>query len=300
MPKLSRSTLAIGATQFVVQEALEMIVWASESYFSSLTPITIVMSSSLAGAEMMTFFAPASMCARAAGPVVNRPVDSITTSTPRSPHGSLAGSRSARILIDRSPTVRVSPDTDTSCGSVPTTLSYLSRCAMVATSPRSFAATISMPRSPSAALAARQKLRPIRPKPLIPTRIVTVLNLLVDPLIASGSETIGRRPADGAPLLWSRPYQKPQSRHRTGSVHAAASPVRLAGRPSLMASAIVRTFGGPVDPGQAYSSSAAGRPGPVPLGPLAHRRGPGPGPPVPAARPGRAVPDPGCHQCRAQ
>jgi hypothetical protein len=29
---------------------------------------------------------------------------------------------------------------------------------------------------------------------LIPTRIVTVLNLLVDPLIASGSETIGRRP----------------------------------------------------------------------------------------------------------
>src|SRR5690349_11161118 len=198
MPKLSRSTLAIGATQFVVQEALEMIVCASGSYLSSLTPITIVMSSSLAGAEMMTFFAPASMCARALGPAVNSPVDSITTSTPRSPHGSLAGSRSARILIDRSPTVMVSPDTDTSCGSVPTTLSYLSRCAMVATSPRSFAATISMPRSPSAALAARQKLRPIRPKPLIPTRIVTVLNLLVDPLIASGSETIGRRPADGA------------------------------------------------------------------------------------------------------
>src|SRR5581483_9621866 len=69
----------------------------------------------------------------------------------------------------------------------------------------------------------------IRPKPLIPTRIVTVLNLLVDPLIASGSETIGRRPADGASLLWSRPYQKPQSRHRTGSVPAAASPAGLAG-----------------------------------------------------------------------
>src|SRR5579863_7156107 len=67
----------------------------------------------------------------------------------------------------------VSPDTDTSYGSVPTIVSYLSRCAIVATSPRSFAATISMPRSPSAALTARQKLRPIRPKPLIPTRIVT-------------------------------------------------------------------------------------------------------------------------------
>ena len=31
MPKLSSSTLAIGATQFVVQEALEMIVWAAAS-----------------------------------------------------------------------------------------------------------------------------------------------------------------------------------------------------------------------------------------------------------------------------
>src|ERR1700746_3219621 len=193
MPKLSRSTLAIGATQFVVQEALEMIVWASGSYLSSLTPITIGISWSLAGAEMMTFFAPASMCARAAGPVVNRPVDSITTSTPRSPHGSLAGSRSARIWMDLAPTWMVSPDTDTSYGSVPMTLSYLSRCAIVVTSPRSFAATISMPRSPSEALAARQKLRPIRPKPLIPTRMVTVLNLLVDPRDRQRSQTIGRR-----------------------------------------------------------------------------------------------------------
>ncbi len=194
MPKLSSSTLAIGATQFVVQEALDSTWCASGSYASSLTPITIVMSSSLAGAEMMTFFAPASRWALAVDPVVNRPVDSITTSTPSSRHGSLAGSRSARILIDLAPAWMVSPDTDTSCGRVPSTVSYLSRCAIVAMSPRSFAATISMPRSPSAALAARQKLRPIRPKPLIPTRIVTVLNLLVDPLIASGSETIGRRP----------------------------------------------------------------------------------------------------------
>src|SRR5580693_1321577 len=58
MPKFSSSTLAIGATQLVVQEALEMISCAAGSYLSSLTPITIVMSSSLAGAEMMTFFAP--------------------------------------------------------------------------------------------------------------------------------------------------------------------------------------------------------------------------------------------------
>src|ERR1700722_2852179 len=159
---------------------------------------------------MMTFFAPASTCALAVVQVVNRPVDSFTASTRGSRHGSLAGSRSARILIDLPPAWMVSPDTDTSAARVPSTVSYLSRCAIVAMSPRSFAATISMPRSPSAALAALQKLRPMRPKPLIPTRIVTVLNLLVDPRARQRSETIGRRllrwplsddrPADAEPV----------------------------------------------------------------------------------------------------
>ena len=156
------------------------------------------MSSSLAGAEMMTFFAPASRCARAAGPLVNRPVDSITMSTPRSRQGRLAGSRSARILIDLSPTRMTSPDADTSAGRVPITVSYLSRCAMVAMSPRSLAATISKPRSPSAALTARQKLRPIRPNPLIPTRMVTVQSLLVDPRDRQRSEDY-RTPSPRSP-----------------------------------------------------------------------------------------------------
>ena len=40
-----------------------MIVCLAGSYLSSLTPMTIVMSSSLAGAEMMTFLAPPSRCA---------------------------------------------------------------------------------------------------------------------------------------------------------------------------------------------------------------------------------------------
>src|SRR6201994_5141897 len=104
MPKFSSRTLAIGATQLVVQEALEMIAWFAASYLSSLTPITIVMSSSLAGAEMITFLAPPARWALAAGPVTNRPVDSITMSPPRSPQGRLAGSRSARILIGFWPT----------------------------------------------------------------------------------------------------------------------------------------------------------------------------------------------------
>ena len=194
MPKLSSSTLASGATQFVVHEALDRTWCVAGSYASSLTPITIVMSSSLAGAEMMTFFAPASRCARAAGPVVKWPVDSITMSTPRSRHGSLAGSRSARILIVLSPARMMSPDTDTSSARVPSTVSYLSRCAMVAMLPRSFAATISKPRSPSAALTARQKLRPMRPKPLIPTRIVTVPKSPRRSRDRQRSETIGRRP----------------------------------------------------------------------------------------------------------
>ncbi len=171
MPKFSSSTLAIGATQLVVQEALEMMLCASASYLSSLTPITIVMSSSLAGAEMMTFFAPPAMCALAAGPVVNRPVDSMTMSTPRSPQGRFAGSRSARILIDLSPMWIVSPSTVTSSLSGPATVSYFSRWAIVLRSPRSFAATISMPRSPLSS-RARKKFRPIRPNPLIPTRMV--------------------------------------------------------------------------------------------------------------------------------
>ena len=65
MPRRSWTTLAAGARQFVVQLALLMMWCAAGSYLSSLTPRTIVMSSPLAGALMMTFLAPASMWARA-------------------------------------------------------------------------------------------------------------------------------------------------------------------------------------------------------------------------------------------
>ena len=65
MPKLSSSTFAKGARQFVVQEAFEMMWCSSLLYWSSFTPMTMVMSSFLAGAEMTTFLAPASRCALA-------------------------------------------------------------------------------------------------------------------------------------------------------------------------------------------------------------------------------------------
>ena len=58
----SCSTFASGATQFVVHDAFEMMWCCSGSYSRSLTPSTTVRSGSVAGAEMTTFFAPASRC----------------------------------------------------------------------------------------------------------------------------------------------------------------------------------------------------------------------------------------------
>ena len=86
MPIVSFSTFAIGARQLVVHEAFEMMVCFAASYRLSLTPITIVMSSFLAGAEMMTFLAPLSACTLALVASVKKPVDSMTTSAPTSPH----------------------------------------------------------------------------------------------------------------------------------------------------------------------------------------------------------------------
>src|SRR5947209_14381842 len=91
IPNDSWRTLAIGARQLVVQEALErirslgLIVW-------SLTPMTTVASSlSLAGAERITRPAPASMCFWRSAFLVNRPVDSRATWHPSAFHWRLAG-----------------------------------------------------------------------------------------------------------------------------------------------------------------------------------------------------------------
>src|SRR5579875_1136796 len=87
IPNVSCSTFATGARQLVVQDALEM-TWCREgSYIDSLTPSTMVRSSPLAGAEMMTFLTLPRRCAAAFSASVKWPVDSITRSTPRSPQG---------------------------------------------------------------------------------------------------------------------------------------------------------------------------------------------------------------------
>ena len=62
MPNFSCSTFTTGARQLVVQEAFEIMLCLAGSYLSSFTPSTMVMSSFLAGAEMMTFFTVPRRC----------------------------------------------------------------------------------------------------------------------------------------------------------------------------------------------------------------------------------------------
>ena len=68
----------MGARQLVVQLAFEMMWCLAASYFSWFTPMTTVMSSFFAGAEIMTFLAPAVMCPLAFSASVKSPVDSTT------------------------------------------------------------------------------------------------------------------------------------------------------------------------------------------------------------------------------
>src|SRR3954453_2966799 len=166
MPNVWCSTLASGARQFVVHEAFEMIWCFAGSYWSSLTPRTRVTSGFFAGAVMITRFAPGAMCLAAESRSVKRPVDSNTTSTPRSFHGSCAGSRIDSTLNSSPSTAMLSWRASTCACRLPSTESYFKRWASVFALVRSLIATKSMFLSPS---AARMMFRPIRPKPLIPT-----------------------------------------------------------------------------------------------------------------------------------
>src|SRR3954451_8885653 len=140
--------------------------------------MTTVTSSLDAGAEMITFFAPPeSTCARALVASVKKPVDSTTTSTPRSAHFRWAGSRSAKVLTTWAPTRISSSVAVTSASRRPRMESNFSNGARELLSVRSLTATISM--SAPKARTARKKLRPIRPKPLMPTRTVTEYSLVV-------------------------------------------------------------------------------------------------------------------------
>jgi len=95
-------------------------------------------------AEMMTFFAPALRCWPALSRVVNRPVDSMTTSTFSSPQGSSAGLRSASTLMVLDPTVMPSLVIATGTSRLPCVESYRKRWALTSGDVRSFTATTSM------------------------------------------------------------------------------------------------------------------------------------------------------------
>ena len=152
-----------------MHDALEITWWLAGSYLSWLTPITMVMSSSDAGAEIITFLAPAVMCFLASAALVKWPVDSMTISALTEAHGRFAGSRSAKTANVFPPTLMLSSVYVTSRPRRPKIESYLSRCASVALSVRSLIPTILIFGLVS---AARKKLRPMRPKPLIPTLIM--------------------------------------------------------------------------------------------------------------------------------
>src|SRR6476646_11173769 len=137
---------------------------------------------------MTTFLAPASRCFCAPSRFVKKPVDSITRSISRSRQGSTAGSRSASPRTSRPPIVNEPPSTSTSSGNVPSTEAWRSRCAIVFTSPRSLNATIS--KSPPRSSAARKKLRPIRPNPLIPTRVFAMSAMLDEPLLRGCGDAV--------------------------------------------------------------------------------------------------------------
>merc|ERR1719380_213439 len=107
MPNFSLIVLTSGARPLVVHEAQETTFIDAESYSSWLTPTTRVgVSASLAGAEMITFFAPPLRCFSQPSVVVKAPVDSQTYSTPALLHGISVGSRVAERVMSRPLTLR--------------------------------------------------------------------------------------------------------------------------------------------------------------------------------------------------
>merc|ERR1719379_1225013 len=102
MPNLSLMVFTRGARPLVVHDAQDTTFIEAGSYSSVLTPTTMVgVSASFAGAEMMTFFAPPSMCFMHPSVVVKAPVDSQTYSTPADFHGISVGSRVAERVTGR-------------------------------------------------------------------------------------------------------------------------------------------------------------------------------------------------------
>merc|ERR1719380_74419 len=168
MPNFSLMTFTIGARPLVVHEAQET-TFISVLYSSWLTPMTIVgVSASLAGAEMITFFAPPSTCFKQPSVVVKAPVDSQTYSTPVLLHGISVGSRVAE-RVTSIPLILRPPSVNSTVPSKrPWTVSCSSWYFIYS---GDIGELICLMTKSSRSIAMRMTWRPMRPKPLIPSLI---------------------------------------------------------------------------------------------------------------------------------
>ena len=143
----------------------------------SLTPMQTVRSMSRPGAETTTRRAPAPRWAAASPRERKCPLASMTTSTPWSAQGILAGSSQPVTAISCPRTRSLPSVASTSTPSRPATESCSSRNASVSASAfGSLTATTSIPGAGSRPSRTRSNDRPIRPKPFMPTRTVMVVS----------------------------------------------------------------------------------------------------------------------------
>mmetsp|Transcript_30147 Transcript_30147/g.64797 ORF Transcript_30147/g.64797 Transcript_30147/m.64797 type:complete len:232 (+) Transcript_30147:783-1478(+) len=125
MPKFSWMTLARGARQLVVHEALETTFMLLSS-LSWLTPMTNI-GASAEGAEMTTRLAPPLRCSEAFSTVVKMPVDSTTKCACALPHGISSGFRHVNTLTTCPSMVIWPSPISTSASNMPCVLSCLKR-----------------------------------------------------------------------------------------------------------------------------------------------------------------------------
>merc|ERR1719327_620343 len=169
MPNFSLMTLTIGARPLVVHDAHDTTFIVAGSYSSWLTPTTRVgVSASLAGAEMITFLAPPSMCFMQPSVVVKAPVDSQTYSTPAVDQGISVGSRVAERETGRPLILRPSSESAQVPLKRPWTVSCSRRYFMYS---GDIGELICLMTKSSRSIAMRMTWRPMRPKPLIPSLI---------------------------------------------------------------------------------------------------------------------------------
>merc|ERR1719389_1654931 len=169
MPNLSLMVLTIGARPLVVHEAHETTFMVAGSYSSVFTPTTMVgVSASLAGAEMITFLAPPSMCFMQPSVVRKAPVDSQTYSTPVLDHGISVGSRVAESETGRPLILRPPSTTSQVPSKRPCTVSCSSKYFMYS---GDIGELMCLSTNESRSIAMRTTWRPMRPKPLTPSLI---------------------------------------------------------------------------------------------------------------------------------